>query len=147
MMDTMSSPYLQTYKGRLVGVLRWPQLDALWDRLREQADAGWYIYAIGEEPPATPASEQQLKSFLIEVDALLRQDHKEDYCGIVYTDSMESPSFVKIYDPDNLGVVCGFSENPPLPGWTLSLQVPVDLEAALPPAGKRRRWWQRLFGS
>jgi len=51
---------------------------------------------------------------------------------------------VKIYDPHNLGVTCGYSDNPPLPGWVLSRLAPVDLEAARQPAG-RRRWWQRLF--
>ncbi len=144
-METEPS-YLDAFRGSFTGMLRWPQLDALWQTLREQDDKTWYIYAVGEPPPETPASREQLDTFLKEIDALLRQEHDEDYCGIVYADDPADPAFIKIYDPNNLGVVCGFSENPPLPGWVLSLQKPVDLPAALPPPGNRRRWWQRLFG-
>lgn len=140
------NPYLAAFRGSFTGMLRWPQLDALWQTLREQADKPWYIYAVGEPVPEQPASREQLDTFIREIDALLRKEHDEDYCGIVYVDDPADPAFIKIYDPNNLGVVCGYSENPPLPGWTLSLLPPVDLPTALPPPGNRRRWWQRLFG-
>ena len=61
--------------------------------------------------------------------------------------SLDEPRFVKIFDPNNLGVSCGFSDNPPLPGWVLSRLEPVDLNADMPLPGGRRRWWQRLLGS
>ncbi|HID50391.1 MAG TPA: hypothetical protein EYP40_12425 [Chromatiales bacterium] len=140
-------PYLSAFRGRFSGILRWPQLDALWQTLREHGDKQWYIYAVGEAPPATPASPEQLAVFLDEVDKLLREEHAEDYCGIVYTDNPDDPAFIKIFDPNNLGVVCGFSDNPPLPGWILSTLPPIDLQSALPPPGNRRRWWRRLIGT
>ncbi len=140
------NPYLEAFRGSFTGILRWPQLDALWQTLRERTDKQWYVYAVGEPVAETPASREQLDDFIREIDALLRKEHDEDYCGIVYADNPDDPAFIKIYDPNNLGVVCGFSENPPLPGWTLSLLPPVDLPTALPPPGNRRRWWQRLFG-
>ena len=88
----------------------------------------------------------QLQRFITEIDALLRREHDEDYCGIVYADDPSAPGMIKIYDPNNLGKVCGYSANPPLPGWVLSRLPPADLQAAqVQPAG-RRRWWQRLFG-
>ncbi len=139
-------PFVQKFRGGFTGILRWPQLDELWATLRQQADKAWYIYAIGETPPDSPASAQQLDAFLQEIDTLLRSEHEEDYCGIVYVDERDDPGFIKIYDPNNLGVVCGFSDNPPLPGWILSLEAPVDLQVALPPPGNRRRWWQKLIG-
>jgi len=140
-------PFIQSYRGAFSGILRWPQLDELWETLRLQTDKQWYIYAVGETPPVQVSNTAQLETFLKAIDKLLRSEHEEDYCGIVYVDNRQSPSFIKIYDPNNLGVVCGFSDNPPLPGWILSLQQPIDLSAALPPAGTRRRWWQKLFGS
>jgi hypothetical protein len=73
-------------------------------------------------------------------------EHREDYCGIVYADDLRTPTFVKIYDPNNLGVVCGFSDAPPLPGWVMSLIPPVDLPSTRPLPKNRRRWWSRLFG-
>ena len=76
----------------------------------------------------------------------MRNEHKEDYCGIVYVDDPEEPGFLKIYDPGNLGMVCGSSEAPPLPGWTLSRVAPDDLETLALRPGKRRHWWQRIFG-
>ena len=52
---------------------------------------------------------------------------------------------VKIYDPNNLGVSCGYSDNPPLPGWVLSRVAPVDLPRAQQQAQGRRRWWRGVF--
>lgn len=141
------SPYLRAFRGRFTSALRWPQLDALWSILREQADQGWYLYAIGESPPSEPSSAEQVRHFIEEIDALLRREHAEDFCGIVYADSLSTPSFVKIYDPNNLGVVCGFSAQPPLPGWTMTRLAPLDLPAATTPPTGRQCWWQRLFRS
>lgn len=136
-------PFYQAFKGTFYGVLRWPQLDALWDVLRRDA-AGWYLYAVGTEPPGETVSADKFQAFITEIDALLRKEHDEEYCGIVYTDSFEEPGFVKIFDPHNLGVSCGYSDNPPLPGWILSRIPPIDLHGPTLP-GNRRRWWQRLF--
>lgn len=144
---THTDPFVEGFRGSFISMMRWPQLDTLWKNLRENADAGWYAYAIGESPPDTSLTAEQMNTFLTEIDTLLRKEHEEDYCGIVYADKPETPSFVKIYDPNNLGVTCGFSNNPPLPGWTLSLNPPCDLEHALPPPGNRKRWWKRLFQS
>ena len=88
---------------------------------------------------------EQLLVFIDEVDALLRKEHDEEYCAIVYADDHADPAFIKIFDPNNLGVSCGFSENPPLPGWVLSKMQPVDIEHALQPANNRQRWWQKIF--
>jgi hypothetical protein len=138
------SPFMQAFRGRFQGVRRWEQLDELWSCLRGQKS--WYIYAVGEEPPREPSSVQQMDTFIKEIDRLLRAEHEEEYCGIVYVDNLPAPAFVKIYDPNNLGMVCGSSEIPPLPGWILSRTAPVDLPSAITPPARRRHWWQRLMG-
>ncbi|MEN8108863.1 MAG: hypothetical protein ABFS22_12780 [Pseudomonadota bacterium] len=145
--NTITETFSEAFRGRFQNALRWEQLEQLWDTLRSDADSGWHIYAVGEAPPEAPASGELVKTFLSEIEQLLRKEHGEDYCGIVYADSLESPRFVKIFDPNNLGVQCGFSENPPLPGWILSRLAPTDLQADIPLPGNRRRWWQRLLGS
>lgn len=137
------TPYLSAFRGSFTSALRWPQLDALWGQVRAQPE-GWFLYAVGEPPPRAPATSADLLRFIEEIDRLLRREHDEDYCGIVYADDPAAPTMVKIYDPNNLGVSCGYSDNPPLPGWVLSRLAPVDLAAARQPAG-RRRWWKRLF--
>lgn len=143
---TAQPEYYQRFRGGFYGVLKWEQLDELWQVLRNKADANWYIYAIGEAVPQQPVSEEKLNTFIDEIDKLLRAEHQEDYCGIVYVDDKTDPSFIKIYDPNNLGVVCGFSDNPPLPGWVLSLIKPEQLDENTFLTQSRKRWWQKLFG-
>ncbi len=136
-------PYLAQFRGGFTSALRWPQLDALWQRVRAAPD-GWFIYAVGEAPPRRPASAEELRRFIDAVDELLRREHDEDYCGIVYADTHEAPRMIKIYDPNNLGVSCGYSDDPPLPAWVLSRLPPCDLKAMRQNTA-RRRWWQ-VFG-
>lgn len=147
MSDQVADSFRQAFRGRFESVLRWEQLDVLWDVLHQDVAGDWYIYAVGEPPPQQSSSAEQMQTFLLEIEQLLRKEHHEDYCGVVFTDSMEAPQFVKIFDPNNLGVSCGFSENPPLPGWILSKLPPADLDTPVPLPGNRRRWWQRLLGA
>ncbi len=140
-------PFLRAYRGSLLGLRKWEDLDTFWDTLKTKADQAWYIYAIGETVPATPVSSEKLNQFINEIDALLRKEHQEEYCGIVYVDDKNNPSFIKIYDPNNLGVVCGYSENPPLPGWIISRLPPAELSKDTFLPQSRKRWWQRLFSA
>lgn len=138
--------YRRACDGRLRGILRWPELDALWLRLLQRNDGGWYVYTIGQPPPRVPVSRDEFERFLETIGQRLRDEHKEDYCGIVYVDDAEEPGFLKIYDPGNLGLVCGSSAVPPLPGWTLSRVPPDDLVTARSGPDRRRHWWRRIFG-
>lgn len=144
-MTTPRNPFLDAYKGYLSNILKWEELDTFWQTLRSQADAGWYIYAVGEPLPQQPSTASQLTTFIEEVDKLLHSEHDEDYCGIVYVNDRQAPSLVKIYDPNHLGSSCGPGFGEVLPGWVLSTMAPVELQAAVPLANNRRRWWQRLF--
>ncbi len=141
-----ASDFASRLHGSFVALLKWEQFDQTWQALAQRANEGWYVYAIGEAPPETPASPEAFRRFLDEISELLHREHEHDYCGIVYVDDREKPELVKIYDPNNLGVVCGYSESPPLPGWVISRLKPTPIETPAPPAGNRRRWWQRLFG-
>ena len=137
--------YLAAFKGNFTSTMRWHDLDAFWDVLKIHADDLWYIYAVGEVPPDSMVAKQRFLNFIDKIDELLHKEHDEDYCGIVYIDNKQKPEFIKIFDPNNLGVTCGFSDNPPLPGWILSRVQPVELETALNPPKNRQRWWQKLF--
>jgi hypothetical protein len=138
-----TSAFQKLYTGRLWSVMSWDQLTAFWGRI--DTAAGWYLYAVGEAVPTVAGTPEQVRTFIERVDHLLRDDHRYDYCSIVYADDLMTPSFIKIYDPNNLGVSCGFSDNPPLPGWILSQVAPEDLQADRPPPESRRRWWKALF--
>ena len=137
------SEFEALYCGRLWSLLSWQQLTDFWARI--DRGAGWYLYAVGEPVPTAPAAAAEVERFIAETDALLRKEHHHDYCGIVYADDVEAPRMVKIYDPNNLGVSCGFSKNPPPPGWVMSRVPPVEVQRTGPLPENRRRWWQALF--
>lgn len=136
--------FTERYWGAFTAILRWPQLDAFWQVLRQQPE-GWYVYQIGETPPSEPLSGEAFTTFLDELDTLLREDHREDYCGIVYVDDREQPGFIKVYDPNNLGASCGSSGRHIPPRWIISRMAPEPVADDAPTPGNRRRWWQRLL--
>ncbi len=123
-----SVSYMEQFDGKLIAMRKWEDLDELWTGIHGSADDGYYIYTIGETPPTEPADKETVHRFILDIDTLLRREHKENYCGIVYADNKTRPTFVKIYDPHNLGMVCGSSGVRTLPGWTLSKTQPVELE-------------------
>jgi hypothetical protein len=141
----LPDPFYSAFRGSFTSVLSWSQLDDFWQTVRAQAHAGWYVYAIGEPLPQQALTPEQVGTFVQAIDALLHEDHYEDYCGIVYTDSKTQPSFIKIFDPFHLGSSCGSSGNPPIPGWIMSLLPPQALEASWPLPENRRRWWRQLW--
>jgi hypothetical protein len=140
----MADEFLNRYHGLLYGVLSWEQLDRLWQAVDPRA--GWYLYAVGEALPASSASGEETLHFIQELDALLRREHDEDYCGIVYADDLQSPGLIKVFDPGRLGSSCGGKGGIP-PGWILSRWPPAAMDAGAPVMAARRRWWQGLFGN
>lgn len=145
-MAAPSVTFSEQLNGHLYGVLRWPQLDDLWARVRA-APEGWYASLVGEAAPTSPLDTDALSRFVDEVDALLRREHKHDFCGIVYVDNREQPGFIKIFDPHNLGSSCSCSPTPIPPRWVLSRCKPERIEDHAPLPSSRKRWWQRVLGT
>lgn len=141
----MSQEFLKRMNGSFRGMLQWTDLDALWARVRANPE-GWYVSLVGVEPVQQAMSPATLDTFIAEVDSLLRREHDYSYCGIVYADDPEQPSFIKIYDPHNLGSSCGSSGVRIPPRWVLSRVPPALIVDEAPLPNSRRRWWQKLFG-
>jgi len=140
-MTTDKHTFMQHYRGYFSGIMQWTDLGLFWQTLLGHNDGEWYVYATDEGTPNKPLSVDDFSQFIAHADALLRKQHQQSYCGIVYVDNLTAPSFVKIYDPKNLGVSCGFSDNPPLPKWIISRLAPVNLEDATKvPSG-----WKKLL--
>jgi hypothetical protein len=137
------SEFERAFGGMLFSLLAWEQLTAFWERV--DPAAGWYVYAVGERVPEKPSSAEQVSRFIREIDDLLRREHDEDYCGIVYADDLKNPRLIKIYDPNHLGSSCGSAKQTILPGWVLSRMPPVELRHEAVVTAGRRRWWQSLF--
>jgi hypothetical protein len=134
------------YNGLLYSVMRWDQLTSFWQKV--DAGAGWYLYAVGQAVPQEPAATDKVQQFMAELDELLRREHHEDYCAIVYADNLDTPNFIKIYDPGHLGSSCGSSsmKSSVLPGWLMSKTPPRELEMHGVVTGQRKRWWQAFLG-
>ncbi len=143
-LQTVDDPFQRALYGMLYGIMTWDQLTQFWGKV--DVTANWYLYAVGSEMPTQPANAEHVNKFIQYLDNLLRQDHQENYCGIVYADNLEKPSFIKIYDPNHLGSSCGSSKNPPLPGWVMSLIPPSELHPVVV-AQSRKRWWQGFLDS
>ncbi|MDH5445429.1 MAG: hypothetical protein OEY52_07715 [Gammaproteobacteria bacterium] len=140
-----TDPFYIAYRGAFTSLLKWPDLDAFWQILSEQADKGWYIYKTDEAVPEQVVSADELKKFIKQVDQYLHQAHDEDYCGIVYTDSKTEPTYIKIYDPNNLGVVCGIGREPIYPGWIISQLAPKSLQHLPPLRTEIKPWWRKFI--
>ncbi len=122
--------YLEILRhGKFKGVLRWEQLDSLWEAVRREEARGWYAYTVGTPPPAEPAAAAESDAFMVRVEAALRHGHARDYCGLVYADDREAPSFIVVHHPQKV-IGCGGGDGPAPPGWTLSTLPPVDISPA-----------------
>nr|VFK28816.1 MAG: hypothetical protein BECKMB1821G_GA0114241_10425 [Candidatus Kentron sp. MB]VFK33970.1 MAG: hypothetical protein BECKMB1821I_GA0114274_105716 [Candidatus Kentron sp. MB]VFK76532.1 MAG: hypothetical protein BECKMB1821H_GA0114242_106115 [Candidatus Kentron sp. MB] len=129
-------------QGKFSGILRWEQLDALWEKVLVRPQ-GWYVYEVDNTLSEHTVSSQELSDIVSEIDRVLHEQHKYDYCGIVYADDPTSPNLIKIYDPGNLGVVCGPGDAPILPRWILSRIKPQVLKTIT----TRQVWWKRILSS
>lgn len=138
--QTDTSEFDRLFDGTLYSLLSWEQLAGFWERL--DTGGGWYLYALGEARPEAPAEASQVSAFTREIDALLRREHHEDYCGIVYADNLDLPRIIKIYDPNHLGTSCGSGKHKILPGWIMSRVPPSDLSPSHLVPQNRKRWWQ-----
>lgn len=141
------SDFERKYNGLLYSVMHWDQLSEFWKRV--DAEAGWYLYAVGQEVPIAPTPADKVRLFMQEIDGLLRREHHEDYCAIVYADKLDEPGFIKIYDPNHLGSSCGSSamKSSILPGWVMSQVPPCELHTPGFVTGQRKRWWQGFLGA
>lgn len=145
---TAAASYEALFGGHLKGLLQWPQFEALWAALRA-APEGWFVrdFKAGGVPRATMPAEDFLR-FLDEAEAFLRKRHREEYCGFLYLDDAESPTFIKVFDPRKMGSACGCGGEVK-PRWTISRMQP-ELPEDLAPAeegGQRAAggWLTRLL--
>ncbi len=130
----MTDHFLRLFNGDHLGVLKWEQLDALWARLRADADGQWYLITHREALPDKPASRDALARFLDHIDGIIRRHQDPVYCGFVFVDRRDDPSLIKIFNPKLLG--CGGGPpggGPSMPAWMISRVQPSPYEPEPPP--------------
>lgn len=137
------SDFLSNYQGPMSGVMRWEQLDTIWENL--DANDGWYLYEIGTPLPDQVVKAEQLHGAIRSINDFLHQQHDSNYCGVVYVDTLTYPTLLKIYHPRKMGASCGSSGSTVLPRWTLSRHPPVDLLEWAIEKDRKPAWWKHML--
>ena len=120
--------YFQKFKGRFIGVMQLDDCDTLLQVLIDNPD-DWFVYDTLKSMPSETLATGEFVDSIKQIKSIVDEEHDERYCGIVYTDDLKNPTFVKVFHPKNLGKSCGSSENPPMPQWLISKEKPMDVVA------------------
>ena len=134
--------FWRAYGGRFAGLPSWPGFDAFWARLAASGGA-WYVFDPAGDAP--PAPSPDFAAALAEARACVEQVRSRGFCGAVFADDLETPGFVKVFDPYRMGGVCGGSGGRILPRWVFSRIPPDPLPLRAAPAA-RKSLLSRLIG-
>lgn len=119
------TPFWQAYQGKFFGVPSWAAFDRFWPVL-EAAGGAWFVFDPEGDAPDAPHAD--IASVLAEAKTCVEAVREmRSFCGTVFTDAMENPSFVKVFDPWKMGGVCGGSGERIMPRWVLSRLAPDAL--------------------
>ncbi len=133
--------FWQRYRGAFSGVLKWQDMESLWATLKA-APEDWYVFDPLAAAPAAPLNSVDFMSFLDDAELLVNQRRDRPSCGSIYVDKLETPSYIKIFDPLKMGTSCGGSHDPIMPRWVISHMVPDTLP---PPPLEKLSIVQRLL--
>ncbi len=128
------TPFWRAYQGRASGLLHWEDVDTLWQLLATQPE-GWFVYDLKIEPPTTPLPAADFTAFLPLAEALVNERRDRSHSGAIYIDNRQSPAFIKIFDPTNMGTSCGGGHDMIFPRYILS-KIPPEPRPAPPPEKK-----------
>ena len=114
-----NTPFWRAYQARASGLLIWDDIDALWPQLTAQP-TGWHVYDLKTTPPEAPLPEAEFTGFLPQAQALVNARRDRSHSGAIYIDNRDTPSFIKIFDPTNMGTSCGGDHDMIFPRFILS---------------------------
>lgn len=137
-MNERSSTSIQPIKlmsGTLAGVIDWHSLDQIWDFIEHSGDSRWHVFNIdtplqGDSRANIVDTSADLASSLETLKGYLRQSHQQDYCGLVFTDSLTDPTLIRIFDPKFITSMCNIYGNAPAPSWVISTMDAAQLAAS-----------------
>jgi len=126
------SDFWQLFLSRSSGILRWEDMDAFWQDM-QVATGDWYVFDPSEDAPIAPLSGAALQAELKAAHKLVYARRELPMSGAVYVDNREAPSFIKVFDPSNMGSSCSCSTEPVMPRYIFSRAKPDSLPLAPPP--------------
>lgn len=131
------------YSGKFKGVPTWEGFDRFW-AVFTATGGDWYVFDPSGDAPDAP--EADLARVFEEARACVEEVREmRSFCGTVFADDFEKPSFVKVFDPWKMGASCGSSGERILPRWIFSRIAPDPLPL-LPPELKRKGLFARIIG-
>ncbi len=137
------TPFWNAYQGRFFGVLNWSDVDTFWVRMSDTT-GDWFIFDPKQPAPDRAASDVELTEVLTKAQTLINSRRDMSHCGAIYVDSLENPSFIKVFDPSAMGSSCNISGIPILPRWIFSRIKPDDMPP--PPEPIKPSLIKRLTG-
>ncbi len=148
MTENASTPYPDTafwraYLGPAKGLLRWEEVAALWDYLRASGD--WFVFDPEGDAPESPLEGAALAKEVAALETLVNSGHDRHCSGAIYVDDKAAPTFIKVFDPRNMGSSCGWGGAPILPYRIISRIQPDPLPPAPEPA--KAGFFARLTGA
>jgi TusA-related sulfurtransferase len=124
--------FVELATGDLSGLLSWDEFDRICESIIRRSGAGWYIYAVDEQPPEQTVSDAELSRFITTLRERVHSEYRREHCGIAFVDSRSEPALFKVFNPKLLKSICNIYGNAPLHGWIISRHRPVDLRAIAP---------------
>lgn len=113
------------FQAKFYGVPSWTAFDKFWPVL-EASGGDWFVFDPGGDAPEAP--EADMAAIFDEARACVEAVREmRSFCGTVFTDNMEAPTFVKVFDPWKMGGVCGGSGERVMPRWVFSRIAPDAL--------------------
>lgn len=136
------TPFWRAYGGKFAGIPGWDKFDRFWARF-EELGGDWYVFDPTGDAPDAPETDPAAAR--AEARACVEQMRNRGFCGSVFADDLDAPSFVKVFDPYKMGGVCGGSGDRVLPRWIFSRIAPDPLPL-LPEPPARKGLFARLTG-
>jgi TusA-related sulfurtransferase len=126
---------IEVIRGTLAGIIDWQVLDQIFSIIQNSNDAKWRLYS--NETPMPGVTDAKVvdtrggvASSLTALNAYLRQAHPRNYCGLVFTDSLNEPTLLRVFDPKFVTSMCNIYGNTPEPGWVISTMDAAQLAAS-----------------
>lgn len=136
-------PFSQRLNGRFDGMVRLTDVDKLHADIT--ANNGWYLVCPDEALPRDSVSGQEASSHLQGLVQEILREERGVWTTMIYVQSAEDPTIIKVFHPRRAGCGCGPSMNVK-PWWVLSRVSPEEVPAwsqtaCTSPA--KSSWWQR----
>ena len=130
-----SNQPVELMSGTLAGVIDWHILDQIWHVILHSGDSRWHVFENdtplpGDNRANVVDTSSGLASSLNALNGYLRKSHPQDYCGLVFTDSLTDPTLIRIFDPKFITSMCNIYGNAPAPSWVISTMDAAQLAAS-----------------